>query len=60
MKIPFGCFRCPNCARGFYANASGQYCPECWSAWCKADGSFELRFVDYYAILKKEMLKEND
>ncbi len=32
---------CPNCKRGFHANAEGAYCPECWSAWCRNDGSFD-------------------
>src|SRR5690242_19022378 len=31
---------CPNCQREFYAFTDGEYCPECWKAWGKADGSF--------------------
>jgi Uncharacterized Zn-ribbon-containing protein involved in phosphonate metabolism len=34
---------CPNCKRGFLASADGAYCPECWSAWSRNDGSFEER-----------------
>lgn len=32
---------CPNCSREFYGNVKGEYCPECWRAWCRNDGSFE-------------------
>lgn len=34
---------CPNCKREFIANAKGQYCPECWSAWSRNDGTYERR-----------------
>jgi uncharacterized Zn ribbon protein len=40
---------CPNCKREFYANAEGAYCPECWSAWCRNDGSLEERTQPYPA-----------
>lgn len=45
---------CPNCRRDFYAHRSGAYCPECWSAWVRNDGSYESRTVtaaDYVARL---------
>ncbi|GMB80490.1 hypothetical protein NN6n1_12720 [Shinella zoogloeoides] len=35
---------CPNCKREFFANGGkGEYCPECWRAWSRNDGSFERR-----------------
>lgn len=45
---------CKNCTRSFYASRSDQYCPECWSAWCRNDGDFENRThqIDYTAISK--------
>lgn len=41
---------CPNCKREFYAHAEGAYCPECWSAWCRNDGSFERREKEWPEI----------
>jgi hypothetical protein len=40
-----GMVGCPNCQRPFNAmgSAAGQYCPECWSSWCRNDASFEAR-----------------
>lgn len=38
---------CPNCRREFSPTARhDEYCPECWRAWCRADGSFALRRKD--------------
>lgn len=34
---------CPNCRREFESHVRDQYCPECWRAWSKADGSFDRR-----------------
>ena len=34
---------CPNCRREFESHVRDQYCPECWKAWSKADGSFDKR-----------------
>jgi hypothetical protein len=36
-----GMANCPNCKREFYAQVKGEYCPECWKAWCRNDGTFE-------------------
>jgi hypothetical protein len=38
---------CPNCRRDFHPMRYGirKYCPECWRAWGRNDGSFEAREV---------------
>lgn len=38
---------CPNCKREFDGTVVGEYCPECWSAWCRNDGSFEASTKPY-------------
>ncbi|WP_145925927.1 hypothetical protein [Shinella sp. HZN7] len=45
MTIHRSLDHCPNCKRQFYAHTEGAYCPECWSAWCRNDGTFERRTV---------------
>lgn len=43
--------RCPNCKREFYAHAEGAYCPECWTAWCREDGTYEERTVHWRDLI---------
>ena len=48
---------CPNCRREFDAFTAGEYCPECWKAWGKSDGSFEARSRDMAAILRDQLAR---
>ncbi|GAA4180500.1 hypothetical protein GCM10023069_55290 [Shinella granuli] len=53
--------RCPNCKREFYAHAEGAYCPECWSAWCRNDGTYEqrtVRWADLVTDVPTETIEE--
>ena len=53
---------CPNCRRIFNPASllSGEeYCPKCWNAWCKNDGSFERRTKPLSDVIKEQLAEED-